>query len=106
MAQLRLPPLAEGDFREDALETTEIREFSTICLVRERTHIPIPEIHAIEERSDCKVKAPFMLMDCLQGNVGMDLGMSVPPMCKKAFLRGLARIHVRRWFMVWIQVIN
>lgn len=106
VARLRLPSLAEGDSREDVLETTEIREFTTICLVRQRTHIPIPEIHAIEERSDCKVKAPFMLMDCFQGNVGMDLGMSVPPMYKKSFLRGLAKIHVRRWFMVWMQVVN
>lgn len=94
VARLRLPPLAEGDTCKDALETTGIREFSTIHLLRQTTHIPIPEIHAIEERSDCKVKAPFMLMACLQGNVGMDLGMSVPLQYKKAFLRGLAKIHV------------
>ncbi|EHK45975.1 uncharacterized protein TrAtP1_013053 [Trichoderma atroviride] len=95
VARLRLPPLADGDSCEDALETSGIREFSTICLVRQSTHIPVPEVHAIEERSDCKVNAPFMLMDCLKGNVGMDLGMSVPPQYKKAFLRGLARIHVQ-----------
>lgn len=106
VARLRLPPLVEGNHCGDALETSGIREFSTICLVRQRTHIPISVIHAIEERSDCKVNAPFMSMDCLQGNVGMDLGMSVPPQYKKAFLRELARIHVSIWSTAWTLMIN
>lgn len=97
VARLRLPPLVERDTSKDALETTD--EYSTICFLRQRTRIPIPEIHAIEERSDCKMKAPFMLMDCLRGNVGMDLSMTVLPQYKKAFLRGLAKIHVSIWLM-------
>lgn len=106
VARLRLPPLAESDASKDALEPTGIREYSTICFLRQITRIPIPEIHAIEERSDCKMKAPFMLMDCLRGNVGMDLSMTVPPQYKKAFLRGLAKIHVSIWLVVCTQVVD
>ncbi|KAF4969910.1 hypothetical protein FZEAL_10144 [Fusarium zealandicum] len=76
VARLKLPPLAKSDSSEHALETTGICEFNTISLLRQKTSIPIPEIHAFEARFDCSVKAPFMLMDCLEGNVGMDL---VPP---------------------------
>ncbi|KAL7928818.1 hypothetical protein V8C35DRAFT_325628 [Trichoderma chlorosporum] len=47
-----------------------------------------------EDRSDCSVKAAFMLMDCLEANVGMDLGMEIPPEYKQDFLSGLAKMHV------------
>lgn len=96
VARLRLPPLANSDFSELALEARGICEFNTISLVRQKTSIPIPEIHAFEARFNCSVKAPFMLMDCLEGNVGMDLGTTIPPKSKQAFLKGLAKIHVRR----------
>lgn len=94
VARLKLPPLAKSDSPEHALETTGVCEFNTISLLRQKTSIPIPEIHAFEARFDCSVKAPFMLMDCLEGNVGMDLGMTIPPKSKQAFLSGLAKIHV------------
>ena len=97
VARLRLPPLAKSSSSKHALETIGICEFNTISLLRQRTSILIPEIHAFEARFDCSVKAPFMLMDCLEGNVGMDLGMTIPPRSKQAFLSGLAKIHVRRF---------
>lgn len=97
VARLKLPPLAKSDSSEHTLETTGICEFNTISLLRQKTSIPIPKIHAFEARFDCSVKAPFMLMDCLEGNVGMDLGMTIPPKSKQAFLSGLVKIHVRRF---------
>ncbi|UPK93058.1 hypothetical protein LCI18_003993 [Fusarium solani-melongenae] len=72
-----------------------VRWVARLRLPSLRTNLPIPEIHAYEARSDCSVKAPFMLMDCLEGNVGMDLGMEIPPGYKQVFLSGLAKIHVQ-----------
>jgi hypothetical protein len=56
---------------------------NAIALTQENTKIPVPTVDAIEPRRDCDVKAPFILMDCLPGNVGMDLGMTVPPKFRK-----------------------
>lgn len=100
VARLQLPGLAGSHSSESILKTKSDCEFHTISLLRQRTNLPIPEIHAYEARSDCSVKAPFMLMDCLEGNVGMDLGMEIPPGYKQVFLSGLAKIHVSEIFIV------
>jgi aminoglycoside phosphotransferase (APT) family kinase protein len=94
VARLRMPPLAKSGSDEDALKTIMNCEFNAISLVRRKTRIPVPQIHAFEVKSGCSMKAPFMLMDCLEGNVGMDLGMKIPPEYKQAFLSSLAKIHV------------
>ena len=41
------------------------------------------------------MKAPFTLIDCLDGNVGMVLGMQVPPKHKQLLFSSLAKIYVR-----------
>lgn len=94
VARLRMPPLAKSDSNQDALKIIINCEFNAISLVRQRTTIPVPQIHAFEVESGCSIKAPFMLMDCLEGNVGMDLGMKIPPEYKQTFLSSLAKIHV------------
>jgi hypothetical protein len=53
-------------------------ESYTNSLVGSITNIPVPRIHAVESSVFSTVRAHFMLMDCLEGNVGMDLGMKVP----------------------------
>lgn len=93
VARLRMPPLSDT-VSKIALETKTRCEFATILLLQQRTSIPMPKVHAIEARDQCEVKASFMLMDCMEGNVGMDLGMRVPANYKKAFFRALASIHV------------
>jgi len=101
VARLRLPRLSPSHSSDDRVETSTSVEFNTISILRQRTNMPIPAIHAIELRSECNVKAPFMLMDCLEGNVGMDLGMEIPPKYKPTFLGALAKIHVS--FPIWIR---
>lgn len=96
VARLRMPPLAKSGSDDDALKTIMNCEFNTISLVQRKTRIPVPKIHAFEMKSGCSMKAPFMLMDCLEGNVGMDLGMEIPPKHKQAFLNSLAKIHVSK----------
>jgi len=90
-----MPPLAKSSSDDDALKTIMNCEFNAISLVRRKTRIPVPQIHAFEVKSSCSMKAPFMLMDCLEGNVGMDLGMKIPLEYEQAFLSNLAKIHVR-----------
>lgn len=96
VARLKLPSLEKADTSEQTLDSTGICEFNTMSLLEQKTTIPIPKIHSFEARFDCSVGAPFMLMDCLEGNVGMDLGMTVPEKSKRAFLSDLAKIHVGR----------
>jgi len=94
-----MPPLETQTLATDAglVSRSELRiksEATVIGLVRDCTNILTPKVHAIETRWDCQVKAPFMMMDCLPGNVGMDLGLAVPERVKSSFFKELARIHV------------
>jgi Phosphotransferase enzyme family len=95
VARLRLPSLKDGEKFSDIAKSIEC-EASTIAFVRQRTRVPVPEVYAFESDSNCSAKAPFMLMECLNGNVGMDLGMEVPPEHQQAFFKGLAEIHVSK----------
>ena len=70
-------------------------EYNTIQLVQHESRIPIPCIHAFESNPYSKVKAQFMLMDCLRGNVGIDLNIKVPSEYKMSVFTRLAEIHVR-----------
>ncbi|KAK9788190.1 putative Aminoglycoside phosphotransferase domain-containing protein [Seiridium cardinale] len=93
VARLRLPPQVTADVNEDNRETMAKCEHATISVVQERTSIQIPHVYAFEAQNDSDIGAPFMLMDCLEGNVGMDLGMQVPSEYKQSFFMGLAKIH-------------
>ncbi|KAI0395627.1 hypothetical protein F5Y17DRAFT_474326 [Xylariaceae sp. FL0594] len=85
---------ADGNLVISQFESRMRSEAVIIGLVRERTDIPTPKIHAMETRGDGPVKASFMLVECLPGNVGMDLGMDIPERFKSSFLKQLATIHV------------
>lgn len=69
-------------------------EHNAIQLVQRESSIPVPQIHAVELNPNCKVMAQFMLMDCLRGNVGMDLDMRVPANHKKHVFARMAEIQV------------
>ncbi|OQD73589.1 hypothetical protein PENDEC_c014G05414 [Penicillium decumbens] len=69
-------------------------EYNTIQLVQKESNIPIPQVYAFEGDHNCRIKAQFMLMDCLKGNVGMDLNMRVPSEHKKSVFARLAEIHL------------
>lgn len=49
----------------------------------------------IESDSNSPVGAPCMLMDCLRGNVGMDLSIAVPSAHKLRAFASMAEIQVR-----------
>lgn len=73
-------------------------EYNTIKLVQKKSSIPVPAIHGFEASSDNTVGAPFMLMDRLRGNVGMDLGMKVPSEYKTTVFTSMADVHVCPFF--------
>jgi hypothetical protein len=94
VARLRLPSLKD-ETSLDIAKSMEC-EVSTIALIRQNTTVPVPEVYAFESDSSCSVEAPFMLMECLDGNVGMDLGLEVPPEHQQDFFKGVAEIHVSK----------
>ncbi|CZT13631.1 uncharacterized protein RCO7_10853 [Rhynchosporium graminicola] len=95
VARLRMPPLGKSEYDQSALKIAMGCEINASSLVQRKTSIPIPQIHAFEVSSDCSVKAPFMVMDCLEGNVGMDLDMKIPTEYKEDFFKNLAKVHVQ-----------
>ncbi|KAH8655558.1 hypothetical protein BX600DRAFT_70107 [Xylariales sp. PMI_506] len=98
VARLRMPPVENTDLSTDTENSSASKEkceYNAMTLVRQSTSIPVPSIHAIEAQTNINVNASFMLMDCIPGNIGMDLGMKIPPTYKQSFLRNLARIHVQ-----------
>ncbi|KAJ5082549.1 hypothetical protein N7532_011592 [Penicillium argentinense] len=52
-------------------------EYKTILLVKQKTNILVPSVHAMELSPENAVNAHFMLMDFLRGNGGMDIGMEI-----------------------------
>ncbi|KAL4873120.1 hypothetical protein BDV12DRAFT_209107 [Aspergillus spectabilis] len=93
VARLRMPLPAKRESDSVLARIRMEREYNIIQLVRRETKIPTPEVHVLELESD-SVKAPFMLMDCLRGNVGMDLSMKIPPEHKLGVFTQMAAIHI------------
>ncbi|CAH0022561.1 unnamed protein product [Clonostachys rhizophaga] len=89
-----LPPLPDSGLSEGSLEAKSIRECNTILLLTKTSTVPIPAIHGFETGRDSGVNAPFSFMGCLEGNVGMDLGIDIPKAHNKEFFKELAEIHV------------
>lgn len=94
LARLRMSPLFKYESKSVPGWRVMQCEYSTIQLIRKETRIPTPEVHFLELEANCSVKAPFMLMDCLRGNVGMDLDMEIPVEHESAVFAQIAAIHV------------
>ncbi|EGC48944.1 conserved hypothetical protein [Histoplasma capsulatum var. duboisii H88] len=92
VARLRLPDLSQA--RDSLSSARSVTEYNTIQLVQKETKIPVPQVHAFEGNPYSRVKTQFMLMDCLRGNVGMDLNMEIPSEHKTSVFTRLADIHI------------
>ncbi|KAG5293345.1 putative aminoglycoside phosphotransferase domain-containing protein [Histoplasma capsulatum G186AR] len=92
VARLRLPDLSQA--RDSLSSARSVTEYNTIQLVQKETKIPVPQVHAFEGDPYSRVKTQFMLMDCLRGNVGMDLNMEIPSEHKTSVFTRLADIHI------------
>ena len=72
------------------------REVDCMELVKERTSVPVPTVFGYVVSAKNDFGAPFMLMECLSGNVGIDLhGVEIPAQYKASFHREMARFQVR-----------
>ena len=71
------------------------REVDCISLVKERTSVPIPTIFGYIASAKNDIGAPFMLMECLSGNTGVDLsGVEIPAQYKSSFHGEMAKLQV------------
>lgn len=95
VARLRMPSMSPDESSLDSAKSAMDREYNTIRLVQKESTIPVPCIQAIESSLHSKVGAQFMLMDCLRGNVGMDISFKVPSERKKSVFTSMVEIHVR-----------
>ncbi|KAH8423953.1 phosphotransferase family protein [Aspergillus melleus] len=91
LARLRLPPLQESCAEARGTMESECR---TMCFVQKESQIPVPRVHMIECDPDSSVGAQFMLMDCLRGNSGIDLSLSLPPEHKLDVYSSMAKIQI------------
>ena len=95
VARLRMTAI-EADDGDSVAELLLRREVDCIQLVRERTTVPVPKIFGYMSSSRNEIGAPFMLMECLSGNVAMDLKFdSIPTRYKSSFYSDMARYQVR-----------
>lgn len=91
----RLPWQEEIILEKKAVEECE---YNTIQLVRKESSIPVPAIHGFEANPGNTVVAPFMIMDCLRGNVGIGFGMKVSAEYKTIVFTSTGEIHVCPFF--------
>ncbi|TGO17247.1 hypothetical protein BTUL_0019g00370 [Botrytis tulipae] len=70
--------LGESTYDEATVKRQMSCELNAISLVRQQLSIPTPEVHTFGMSNDSIARAPFILMDCSEGNVGMDLGLKIP----------------------------
>ncbi|KAJ5544074.1 hypothetical protein N7494_005353 [Penicillium frequentans] len=94
IARLRLPPVSKTQPGSKINQQIMRNEYNTILLVKQKTNIPVPRVHVAELDTENIVKAQFMLMDCLRGNVGIDLSMEVPNFYKRCVFLKMAEIQI------------
>ncbi|THV79193.1 hypothetical protein D6D17_06264 [Aureobasidium pullulans] len=97
VARLRLPRSSDNGLYPDpdAVDIAIRSEICTLHAVAEHTDIVVPRVYASDTNPDCGVGAPYVLMNCLEGNSGLDLGLEIPLQYEHDFFCEIARIHVR-----------
>jgi hypothetical protein len=69
-------------------------EVDCMQLVRARTSVPVPAVYGYMTSAENDIGTPFMLMECLAGNVAMNLSMDIPPQHKSLFYADMAGFQV------------
>lgn len=96
VARLPLPRFSDNGLYPDpdAVDISIRSEICTLHAVAEHTDIVVPRVYASDTNPDCGVGAPYVLMNCLEGNSGLDLGLEIPLQYEHDFFCEIARIHV------------
>ena len=83
---------------EDEQSKLVKREVDCLQLVKERTTVPVPKVFGYLTGTQNEIGAPFMLIECLSGNTGVDLNGNdahgVPFEHKSSFYKDIARLQV------------
>lgn len=97
IARLRMPGEDEHGPKSLLLQ----REIDCMELIRERTSVPLPKVFDFDVNVENEIGAPFMLIECLDGNCGSDVkeDRSVPEDHKAKFYAEMARIQVTFSFL-------
>lgn len=90
LARLRMPRIENDEDEARLLK----REVDCLQLIKDRTSVPVPSVFGyLASRKE--IGAGFILMECLPGNVAMDLNFNfIPEMYKSSFYEEMARFHV------------
>ncbi|KAE8312517.1 hypothetical protein BDV41DRAFT_565102 [Aspergillus transmontanensis] len=94
VAKLRMPHLSRDGDGPDAGGQIMESEYYTLQLVQKESNIPVSHVHMVESAPNSPVGAPFMLMDCLRANVGMDLSMALPSQHKLSVFASIAEVQI------------
>jgi aminoglycoside phosphotransferase (APT) family kinase protein len=94
VARLRMPQLRQNGEGAEKAEGVMDSEYRTMCIVEKESKIPVPHVHMFDADPNSHVGAQFMLMDCLQGNAGIDLSLNIPPERKLDVYTRMAEIQV------------
>lgn len=94
IARLRMTTRMKEDEQSGLVQ----REVDCLQLVKERTTVPVPTVFGYIASTQNEIGAPFMLMECLPGNSGVDLNGSdahgVPLKHKSSFYEVMGRLQV------------
>lgn len=91
IARLRMTSNMDGVEQSSLVQ----REVDCMQLVRERTSVLMPMIFGYVASPKSAVGAPFMLMECLSGKVGMELNVDfISSQYKDKFYTEMARFQV------------
>ncbi len=72
IARLRLPSINSDETAEVKSALLQ-REVDCLRLVKERTSVPVPAVLGHDTSAENAIGAPLMLIECLPGNVAMDM---------------------------------
>ncbi|THY22407.1 hypothetical protein D6D01_06312 [Aureobasidium pullulans] len=96
VARLRLPRFSDNGLYPDpdAVNIAIRSEICTLHAVAEHTDIVVPRVYASGTSPDCGVGAPYVLVNCVEGNSGLDLGLEIPLQYENDLFCEMAGINV------------
>ncbi|PYI07915.1 hypothetical protein BO78DRAFT_340353 [Aspergillus sclerotiicarbonarius CBS 121057] len=94
VARLQMPHKFSDDHEPTMRWGKVEREYMTIRLVQEKSRLPVPKVYVCEDDPQSSVGVPFMFMECLKGNAGIDLCWDIPPEHKLKIYTALAEAQV------------
>jgi len=84
----------KAEFWSDEQAEAMKSEVYTMIYIRDHSDIPVPEIFGFDANTDNPIGAPYIFMECVQGNSIMDLSREVPEQNMDKLLGAIAKFQV------------